>query len=197
MPLTYPLDSHTDQFGYVRPLGLVPPMACSQLPVGTFEVPVVPEQYWSEFDLTAMAGYPLVVKDQDGKGACNGHATAEAMELARWIHGQPYVALSGWFPYAIMCNGWDRGSSIGEALTLIQTGRIYNFPVILICSQYWKGFIYWFQETLVKQGAVSADDADLFYVTDEPKEMADIVCMVTDELGVNLKPASKGKVSSK
>ena len=111
------LDPYTDT---ARPLGLARPRTSSVAPVGSFTVPLVPESDWQEFDLTTEPGYPLVVKDQNGKGACNGHATAEAMELARWIHGQPHVPLSGWFPYAILCGGWDRGSSIGEALTLIQ-----------------------------------------------------------------------------
>ena len=117
----FPLDFHTDTLGKLRPLGLVPPLSSSVLPVGNFSVPLVPERDWQEFDLTTDPGYPLAIKDQNGRGACNGHATAEAMELARWIHGQPYVPLSGWFPYAILCGGWDRGSSIGEALTLILT----------------------------------------------------------------------------
>jgi hypothetical protein len=115
-----PLDFHRDPFGLVRPLGLIQPLMGSVLPAANFTVPDVPEQYWAEFDRTTIPGYPLQIKDQNGKGACNGHATATAMELARWMHFQPHVGLSGWFPYAILCGGWDRGSSIGEALTLIQ-----------------------------------------------------------------------------
>ena len=120
MPQQYPLPFHKDGNGHVRPLGLVPPLIGSILPSGSFAVPIIPESQWQEFDLTTEPGYPRVVKDQNGKGACNGHSTAEAMELARWLHGQPHVPLSGWFPYAILCGGWDRGSSIGEALTLIE-----------------------------------------------------------------------------
>jgi hypothetical protein len=116
----FPLPFHKDTNGYFRPLGLVAPLMGSVLPTGDFAVPVIPESQWREFDLTTQPGFPVTVKDQNGKGACNGHATATAMELARWLHGQPHVPLSGWFPYAILCGGWDRGSSIGEALTLIQ-----------------------------------------------------------------------------
>jgi hypothetical protein len=116
----FPLPFHRDTTGHVRPLGLVPPLMGSILPVGDFAVPVIPQSDWQEFDLTTEPGFSLVVKDQNGKGACNGHATATAMELARWLHGQPHVPLSGWFPYAILCGGWDRGSSIGEALALIE-----------------------------------------------------------------------------
>jgi C1A family cysteine protease len=116
----YPLPFHKDSNGQYRPLGLVPPLLGSVMPVGEFLIPTIPESEWQEFDLTTEPGYPLVIKDQNGKGACNGHATAEAMELSRWLHGQPHVPLSGWFPYAILCGGWDRGSTISEALSLIQ-----------------------------------------------------------------------------
>jgi len=116
----YPLPFHKDAQGNSRPLGLVPPLPGSVVPTDGVAFLPIPEKDWQEFDLTAEPGYPLIVKDQNGKGACNGHATATAMELARWLHGQPHVPLSGWFPYAILCGGWDRGSSIGEALTLMQ-----------------------------------------------------------------------------
>lgn len=114
------LDFVRDSLGNFRPLGLIPPMMGSAFPVGVFATPIVSPSDWVEFDFTSHPKYPLSVKDQNGRGACNGHATATAMELARFIHGQPHVSLSGWFPYAILCGGWDRGSSISEALALIE-----------------------------------------------------------------------------
>jgi len=114
------LDRHIDSLGIVRPLGLVEIKPTSELPRGMFSTPLIPESEWQEFDLTSDPSYPLVVKDQNGYGACNGHATATSMELSRWLHGQPHVPLSGWFPYAILCGGLDTGSTISEALSLIQ-----------------------------------------------------------------------------
>jgi hypothetical protein len=49
---------------------------------------------------------------------CNGHAKASAEEWVRRIAGMQYAALSGWYPYAILCNGVDEGSMIDEALAL-------------------------------------------------------------------------------
>ena len=89
----YPLPFHRDTMGNIRPLGLVPPLMGSILPTGTFAVPTIAENLWREFDLTTEPGFPLIVKDQNGKGACNGHATATAMELSRWLHGQPHVQI--------------------------------------------------------------------------------------------------------
>lgn len=60
----------------------------------------------------------LTIKDQGSFGACVGHATATTIEANRSASGKTYIPLSAWFPYAILCNGWDRGASISEALTV-------------------------------------------------------------------------------
>jgi len=53
-----------------------------------------------------------------------------------------------------------------EALTLIQTGKIQNFPVVLIGTEYWKPFIALLRE-MVEEGAVAPADLDLLKVTDD------------------------------
>ena len=79
---------------------------------------LIPESKWEEFEDPLPPGF--TIKDQDGKGACNGHAAATSLELARYVEGLDYVELSAWFIYSILCNGIDMGSSIGSALQLIQ-----------------------------------------------------------------------------
>ncbi len=121
-PVPAKLPKHVDTLGIERPLGRRKPRPGSIVHLMTAGTPVpdVPESQWQEFDYAKDdPTFPLVIKDQDGRGACNGHATATCMEARRWLNGQPYVPLSGWFPYAILCNGNDVGSSIGEALALI------------------------------------------------------------------------------
>lgn len=83
-------------------------------------LPDVPRSQWVEFDLTTAPNYPVKIKDQGQRGACNGHAAASSLEIARWIADQPYHGLSAWLVYAILCNGWDRGSSIADALELLE-----------------------------------------------------------------------------
>ncbi len=124
-----PLDFVTDDLGHNRPLGFVhpdlfppdhPPMFAA--PPTSFVVPELSDEEIRDavpFDLRERGDYPLTVKDQDSRGACNGSATAEAVELVRWLRGQPHVPLSMWFVYAILCRGRDRGSSISEAHGLI------------------------------------------------------------------------------
>ena len=79
---------------------------------------LVPEKYWVEFELPTGPSYPQIL-DQDGYGACNGHAAISSLEWARWLVGMSYIALSPWYVYVILCNGIDRGSSIEEALDLL------------------------------------------------------------------------------
>jgi hypothetical protein len=80
---------------------------------------VVPESLWQEFDLRT-TDHPIKIKDQGQYGACNGHAAASSLEWARWLAGCSHVDLSAWYIYAILCGGIDRGSSISQALTLLQ-----------------------------------------------------------------------------
>ena len=60
------------------------------------------------------------VKDQDGRGACNGHAAATAMEFSRAMQGLAYAPLSAWWVYGKLVRGRDLGSNIMDALALCQ-----------------------------------------------------------------------------
>lgn len=77
--------------------------------------------------------------------------------------------------YIIMPGGFGTLDELFEALTLIQTKRIKSFPVILIGSDYWKGLIHWIKNTLLKEGAISENDMDIFQVVDDPKEAVNII----------------------
>ena len=84
-----------------------------------FVLPDLLDQDIKEYDLRNDPAYPVCIKDQNGRGACNGHAAASSFEDAWWIAGQPYKPMSAWSIYAPLCNGWDVGSSIAEALQLL------------------------------------------------------------------------------
>lgn len=74
--------------------------------------------------LQAFDAWPEEVgtKDQDGRGACNGHAAASSAEFSRAIQGLGYVPLSAWWVYGSLVKGWDRGSNIMDALLLCRQG---------------------------------------------------------------------------
>ena len=62
-----------------------------------------------------------------------------------------------------------------EALTLIQTGKISNFPVILFGKAYWAGLVRWLRSQVVAHGKISEADLDLLILTDDPREAAQAV----------------------
>jgi uncharacterized protein (TIGR00730 family) len=62
-----------------------------------------------------------------------------------------------------------------ESLTLIQTAKIRHMPVVLVGSEYWKGLRQWLVDVVLEGGKISPGDLDLFHVTDDPEEVADIV----------------------
>lgn len=86
----------------------------------SFQLPDIPDSELREFDFRDDPKYPVKIKDQDGKGACNGHAAASSYEDACYIAGLPYVPISAWSIYAPLCDGWDVGSSIADAFVLLR-----------------------------------------------------------------------------
>lgn len=60
-----------------------------------------------------------------------------------------------------------------EALTLIQTGKIKNFPVVLMDVGYWQGMLAWLRETSVARGVLDVADLDALCLTDDPAEAAE------------------------
>ena len=81
--------------------------------------------------------------------------------------------------FVIYPGGFGTLDELFEALTLIQTGKVKNFPVVLFDSSYWGGLVDWLKNTMLDQGKISASDMDLFIVTDDPVEVRDYVvkCM--------------------
>ena len=72
--------------------------------------------------------------------------------------------------FVIFPGGFGTMDELFEALTLIQTGKIRSFPVVLFGSDYWDGLLEWIRATVLSQGRVSEADLDLFFVTDSPEE---------------------------
>jgi uncharacterized protein (TIGR00730 family) len=77
--------------------------------------------------------------------------------------------------FIIFPGGFGTLDEAFEALTLIQTGKIYQFPVILFGRHYWAGLIRWLQSRVLGEGKISAGDLDLMLLTDDPQEAAHAV----------------------
>jgi hypothetical protein len=71
--------------------------------------------------------------------------------------------------------GFGTLDELFEALTLIQTGKVLNFPVVLFGRDHWEGLLEWIQERLLATAMISSSDEELLYLTDDPAEAVEIV----------------------
>lgn len=77
--------------------------------------------------------------------------------------------------FVIFPGGFGTLDELFEALTLIQTGKIYQFPVILFGRHYWAGLVRWLNSRVLGEQKISPGDMDLLLVTDDPEEAAQAV----------------------
>jgi uncharacterized protein (TIGR00730 family) len=77
--------------------------------------------------------------------------------------------------FVILPGGFGTMDELFEALTLIQTGKIRHFPVILVGSAFYGGLLAWIKSKLQAEGMISPGDLDLMQVTDDPAEVIRIV----------------------
>lgn len=77
--------------------------------------------------------------------------------------------------YVITPGGFGTMDELFEALTLMQTGKIRRFPIVLFGKDYWDGLIKWMKETLIPAGTIDKGDMELFTVTDDPAEVVRII----------------------
>jgi uncharacterized protein (TIGR00730 family) len=77
--------------------------------------------------------------------------------------------------FVIMPGGFGTLDELFESLTLIQTGKIRDFPVVLVGTRYWQGLIDWMRETQLKAGAITDADIGLLKLTDDPDEVRDLI----------------------
>ena len=77
--------------------------------------------------------------------------------------------------FVVFPGGFGTMDELWEALTLIQTGKITEFPVVLVGADYWRGMVDWVGERMLAEGNISPEDIDLFTLTDEPAEVRDLL----------------------
>ena len=77
--------------------------------------------------------------------------------------------------YVIFPGGYGTMDELFEALTLIQTRKIRNFPVVLFDSSYWKGLLSWLTSTMLSEKNISEPDLSLMYLTDSSQDAVDFI----------------------
>jgi len=148
--------------------------------------------------LLALEGYAVItgggpgVMEAANRGCQEGGGLSVGcnIELPHEQDINPYVDLGVEFRYffarktmfvkyadgfVILPGGYGTLDELMEALTLIQTGKIRHFPVVLVGREFFGGFIDWIRETLLARGMISPEDLDLIQVTDDPQEVVALV----------------------
>jgi uncharacterized protein (TIGR00730 family) len=142
------------------------------------------------FSIITGAGPGIMEAANKGAKQGGGHSVGCNIELPFEQGANPYVDTLVNFRYffvrktmfikysnafIIFPGGFGTLDELFEALTLIQTGKIYQFPVILFGRHYWAGLVRWITSRLVGEGKISPGDLDLLLLTDDPAEAAQAV----------------------
>lgn len=72
--------------------------------------------------------------------------------------------------YIVLPGGFGTMDELFEAITLIQTGKIGRFPIVLVGSKYYKGLLDWLKDVMVAEGTISPEDFNLFRLVDTAEE---------------------------
>jgi uncharacterized protein (TIGR00730 family) len=75
--------------------------------------------------------------------------------------------------FVIFPGGYGTMDELFESLTLIQTGKVRHFPVVLVGKDYWGGLLDWMRDHMAAGGKIAPKDLDLVLLTDDPVEARD------------------------
>lgn len=154
--------------------------------------------------LLARAGFPIItgggpgIMEAGNRGAVEGEGISIGcnIELPHEQGTNPYVRRSMYFrfffvrkmmfvkysmAFVVFPGGYGTLDELFEALTLIQTGKVSSFPVVLVGRAYWEGLVAWLKHTMAHEGKVDPEDLRLFHVTDDPNEVLAIIQKARNE----------------
>jgi hypothetical protein len=77
--------------------------------------------------------------------------------------------------FVVFPGGFGTLDEVFEALTLIQTGKVDGFPIVLYGAAHWEGLLHWMRTRLVTEGMIHEGDLDLITVSDSPDEICELV----------------------
>lgn len=117
--------------------------------------------------------------------------------LDRWVNFNYFfvrkVMLAKYsYAFIVMPGGFGTLDEFFEIATLIQTGKMQGFPIVLVGVSYWEGLIRFLSNPVYTTGSIGQSDLDLFKVTDDPKEAVEwITAAVIGKYGLQYKKVQK------
>lgn len=83
--------------------------------------------------------------------------------------------------FVIFPGGFGTMDELFETLTLVQTGKVHNFPIVLFGSDYWNGLLSWLRDTVLAEGMIGQEDLELPQITDSVEEACDYIVQCYQE----------------
>jgi uncharacterized protein (TIGR00730 family) len=77
--------------------------------------------------------------------------------------------------FVVMPGGFGTMDELFEALTLVQTGRMVSFPIIVVGREYWSGLIEWVKKTMLRNQCISRPDLKIFHLVNNPEEVVEVL----------------------
>jgi uncharacterized protein (TIGR00730 family) len=93
--------------------------------------------------------------------------------------------------YVVLPGGYGTLDELFEALTLVQTGKGRQMPIILVHEPFWRGLMQWINERLVSEGMIDDTDCKLLQVVNHPKEVVDTIFAFYEKRGFEPSPAER------
>jgi uncharacterized protein (TIGR00730 family) len=142
------------------------------------------------FDVITGGGPGVMEAANRGAAEAGGRSIGINIELPHEQHGNGYANLSMEFRYffvrktmfvkyseafVVFPGGFGTLDELFEAVTLVQTGKIHRFPVVLYDNGYWDGLIAWLREHAVAAGTIGADELEMIQIASTPEQVVEIV----------------------
>ena len=125
-----------------------------------------------------------------GAKEAGGLSVGFNIELPHEQHENPYLDIEYTFQhfyarktmfvkaaegYVVFPGGFGTMDELFESLTLIQTGKVFNFPVVLFDVDYWTELLVWVRNEALAKGMISSEDVELLHLTDDRDEAVQLV----------------------
>ncbi|EGV51990.1 decarboxylase [Candidatus Endoriftia persephone str. Guaymas] len=146
----------------------------------------------SDSGFSVVSGGGPGIMEAANKGAYEGKSPSIGLniQLPKEQSGNPYQDISLQFrhffsrkvmfvkyasAYVVLPGGFGTLDELAEILTLVQTGKTREIPIILVDGQFWSGLLDWFRHSLCEAGTIDPEDLDLLQVCNEPQEVVDAI----------------------
>jgi uncharacterized protein (TIGR00730 family) len=93
----------------------------------------------------------------------------------RYFFVRKYLFVKHAVGFVIFPGGYGTLDELFEALTLVQTGKVEPFPIVLVGVDYWSGLIDWIKLQMLKEGCLCEEELDLFQLVDSGEQAAEVI----------------------